>query len=201
MTTTMKLDEYERLRPDRRSQVEMVIPRRERFRMLREEWEVPQSEIAASVRMAVKIKHQRRASVTHVRSDKWDEMMERASRKVTRTLLFRKSTSAQAKELEEQFEEANQRRTQWLLSMMDKETAERKALSPICVLEGEEEEEEEEDIELDVSDEDEPESTPGLDSKNEGVDIQSTFGEEDDGGESERVHISKETLVATLAVS
>ncbi len=129
------------MRPKRRSQMEMVIPRHERYRMLREEWDVPSTVIAASVRNAVKVKHQRRVTVSNLRSDKWEEMMERASRKVTRTLLFRKSTSARAKELEEQVDEANQLRTQWLLQMMEKEKLQFKELNSVTAVEPEDAEE------------------------------------------------------------
>lgn len=137
--TTMKLEEYEHLRPRRRSQMEMVIPRHERYRMLREEWDVPSTVIAASVRNAVKVKHQRRVTVSNLHSNKWEEMVERASRKVTRTLLFRKSTTEQAKELELQLEEANKLRAKWMMQMMERDRAQYEATKSVVAVEPEDE--------------------------------------------------------------
>lgn len=100
----LSVDSYEKTRPPRRTHFEMVLPRDIRQSMLKKEWEVPQSQIAAAVRNNIKIKNQRRTTVNNLgKATKMEEMMENAGKKVMRGLLFRKSTSKQLAELDEQY--------------------------------------------------------------------------------------------------
>ena len=119
-TTVLKLEEYEKLRPPRRSHFEMVLPRDVRQKMLKQEWDVTQMQIAASVRANVKIKNQRRATVNNLgKATKMEEVMENAGRKVLRGLLMKKSTRKQLEELEHQMNEADKARHRHQMERME----------------------------------------------------------------------------------
>lgn len=97
----VSIDQYEELRPERRSHFEMILPRAVRQQMLRKEWDVSQAQIAAAVRNNIKIKNQRRTTVNNLgKSDKFEELMESCTKKFTRTLLLKKSVKKEAQELE-----------------------------------------------------------------------------------------------------
>jgi hypothetical protein len=92
----LSVNDYEAKRPPRRSNAQMVVPRDERTRMLVKEWNVPQLQVAAAVRRNIKVKSNRRQTVNNLgKVTKMEEAMESARRKITRTLTFQKSTSAQ----------------------------------------------------------------------------------------------------------
>ena len=98
----------------------MVLPRTVRFKMLRQEWGVSQSQIAAAVRNNVRIKNQRRATFNNLdRATKMEEMMESAGRKMLRGLGLKKSTSKQVEELEEQMESVHRARVQHQIERMN----------------------------------------------------------------------------------
>mmetsp|Transcript_21735 Transcript_21735/g.51003 ORF Transcript_21735/g.51003 Transcript_21735/m.51003 type:complete len:263 (+) Transcript_21735:311-1099(+) len=107
----LPLDVYEKSRPPRRSNIEMILPRDLRQRMLRKEWDVTQSQIASAVRANIKAKNQRRTTVQNLgKSTKMEEAMENASKGVSG--LFGRSTDKKVKKLEEQARKAEQARKQ-----------------------------------------------------------------------------------------
>jgi hypothetical protein len=114
----INLDEYEKNRPARRSQMEMVLPRKVRFDMLRNEWEVSRSHIADAVRKCVKTKNQRRTTVNNLgKAPKMEQVMESLGRKVKRTLLGQKPVSLQVKVLEAKHNEAVRLRKQCAMEL------------------------------------------------------------------------------------
>lgn len=112
----ISLDEYEQNRPPRRSHFEMVLPRKIRHNMLRQEWDVTQREIAESVRRNVKVKNQRKATVNNLgKATKVEEILESTGRKIRRMITLQPPISVQVKKLEEQVNEAQRRRSQLAL--------------------------------------------------------------------------------------
>lgn len=108
----LSIEEYEDTRPPRRSNFEMILPRDVRQSMLRKEWDISQSQIAAAVRANIKIKNQRRTTVNNLsKSSRVEEAFENATRKVMKGLLLRNTTKEldklekQAKMAEEQKKE------------------------------------------------------------------------------------------------
>uniref|UniRef100_A0A7S3L534 Uncharacterized protein n=1 Tax=Amphora coffeiformis TaxID=265554 RepID=A0A7S3L534_9STRA len=98
----LSIEEYEDTRPPRRSNFEMILPRDVRQSMLRKEWEVTQSQIAAAVRANIKIKNQRRTTVNNLsKSTRVEEAFENATRKVMKGLLL-KNTTKELDKLEKQ---------------------------------------------------------------------------------------------------
>ena len=98
----------------------MVLPRTVRFKMLRQEWGISQSQIAAAVRANVKIKNQRRATFNNLdKATKMEEMMENAGKKVLRGLGLKKSTSQQVQELQEQMEAVQRARKNHQMERMN----------------------------------------------------------------------------------
>lgn len=104
-TKSFTVEEYENARPPRRTNIEMVVPRSIRHHMLRKDWDVPQSLIAASIRTNIRVKNQRRASVNRVGSgERFDEILENVSHNVKRALFLKKSVSRQAAKLEDEYD-------------------------------------------------------------------------------------------------
>jgi hypothetical protein len=97
------LDDYENYRPNRRMAYEMVLSREARDEMLRKEWDISRAEIAAAIRDTIRIKNQRRQTVQNLNKDKVEEMMENASKKIFRSLLFKSSTSQELQLLQKQY--------------------------------------------------------------------------------------------------
>jgi phage shock protein A len=86
--------------------------------MLKREWGVTQRQIADSVRTNVRVKTQRIATVNNLgKATKMEEAMESASRKLRRLVTFKKSVSAQVKDLEAKVNEANRRKSQLKLEL------------------------------------------------------------------------------------
>lgn len=103
----MDTDTYEDQRPQRRRHLDLVLSRDARQHILKEEWHITQSQIAASVRANVKIKMQRRATVNNLHKlGRMEELLESAQRKIKRGLLFRKSTGTLVAEMDKQREKA-----------------------------------------------------------------------------------------------
>lgn len=116
--TVVTVAEYEKERPPRRTNFEMVLPRDVRQSMLKKEWLVSQGRIASAVRCNIKIKNQRRSTVNNLgKASKMEEMMESAGKKVFQGLMFKKSTSKQLQDLEKQHEESKKRRSQSRLDL------------------------------------------------------------------------------------
>lgn len=110
----LPLDVYEDTRPPRRSNIEMILPRDLRQRMLRKEWEVTQSQIASAVRTNIKVKNQRRTTVQNLgKSTKMEEAMESASKGFAG--LLGRSTDKKMKKLEKQMEKAEKARKQQIM--------------------------------------------------------------------------------------
>lgn len=102
------MDQYENTRPERRTHFEMVLPRTVRQDMLREEWQVTQSQIAAAIRQNIKIKNQRRTTVNNLGkvTDKMEEKMESMGKKFK---LWRRSTGKETEKLLRRSEAVQQR--------------------------------------------------------------------------------------------
>ena len=111
----MNLDDYENHRPPRRIRNQMVLPRAVRHEILRREWGASNKEIAEAVRMNVKVKNQRKTTVNNLdKATKLEEAMESAGRNLMRIVTFKKSTNKQVKDLEEQIDLTNRRRSKLL---------------------------------------------------------------------------------------
>lgn len=114
----MEVEEYEETRPARRSQMEMVLPRKLRFDMLRHEWNVSQKHIAEAVRRNVRTKSQRRTTVNNLgKASKVEQLVESFSRKLKRTLTLQKPVSVQVRDLEAKHNEATRLRKQYILEL------------------------------------------------------------------------------------
>eukprot|EP00980_Cylindrotheca_fusiformis_P007267 scaffold1525_cov142-Cylindrotheca_fusiformis.AAC.67 len=114
----LTIQEYEDTRPNRRSQMEMVLPRKVRLDMLKKDCNVTQRQIAEAVRRNVRAKNQRRTTVNNLgKALKVEQMMESIGRKVKRTLCFKKSISLQVQELEAKHNEAARLRRQRRLEL------------------------------------------------------------------------------------
>lgn len=112
VTKIFPLEEYEKSRPPRRASYEMAIPRSVRHSMLRQEWDVPQSQIAAAIRNTVRIKNQRRITCTRTRTAaRMDEVVELTKRKFKKVFLGQ-SVSQQVAELEQEFDKVMRLRFQ-----------------------------------------------------------------------------------------
>ena len=110
---SISIDEYENSRPPRRTQLDMVLPRKVRQDMLRREWDVTQRQIAEAVRRNIKTKNLRKATVNNLgKASRMEEIMESAQRKIKRAIFFQKPTSQQVREMEAKLNEAERRRAQ-----------------------------------------------------------------------------------------
>ncbi|CAB9504362.1 expressed unknown protein [Seminavis robusta] len=115
-TLVLAVEEYEKSRPVRRTQSEMILPRSIRMEMLRKEWDVSRGQIAGAVRRGIRAKNQRRTTLGNLgKTEKVEEMIEGATKTLLKTLFLRKSTSKRAKELGEQIQKVNNQRAQIVL--------------------------------------------------------------------------------------
>jgi hypothetical protein len=84
------LDDYEKLRQPRRRQRELILTRQAREEILLE-WGANFHEIIDAIRTNVRVKNQRRRTVSAIGTyDRWEEVMEKAKDKIKRTLLLQK---------------------------------------------------------------------------------------------------------------
>eukprot|EP00934_Nitzschia_sp_Nitz4_P005736 Nitzschia sp. Nitz4//scaffold116_size91068//5492//6342//NITZ4_004945-RA/size91068-augustus-gene-0.50-mRNA-1//1//CDS//3329533539//5726//frame0 len=118
----VKLNEFERNRPPRRTNFEMVIPRKEREEMLKSEWNMTQRQVADAVRKNVRCRMQRVATVNNLdKATRMEEIWESAGRKFMRIVRFQRPVSAQVRALEAKMNEAQrirkQRKLQAVLAM------------------------------------------------------------------------------------
>jgi hypothetical protein len=112
-TLIFAVEEYEKSRPVRRTQSQMILPRSIRMEMLRKEWGVSQSQIASAVRSGVRAKSQRRTTLGNLgKTERVEEMIEGATKQLLKSLFLRKSTSKRAKELEDQIQKVSKQRAQ-----------------------------------------------------------------------------------------
>lgn len=92
----LPVEEYEENRPPRREGSEFVVPRKVRYQMLKEEWNVESSKIASAVRSNVKAKNQRKRTVNNLgKMERAEEIMESAGRKFGRALRGQKRPSVE----------------------------------------------------------------------------------------------------------
>jgi hypothetical protein len=109
----MSVDGYETLRPPRKSQFEMVMPREERQEVLMGEWKVSQGQIATAIRHNIKAKNQRRRTVNNLgKMTKMEEMQESAFRKFKRVVSFQRRPSLQVSQMTTQHLAAEMQREQ-----------------------------------------------------------------------------------------
>lgn len=93
----------------------MAMPRRMREEMLRTEWNASRKEITEAIRQNVKIKNQRRTTINNLgKAEKYEEMMESASRKLNRFVRFQKSVKKQVKEMQDEIEATERRRSKMI---------------------------------------------------------------------------------------
>ncbi|GAX26141.1 hypothetical protein FisN_18Hh257 [Fistulifera solaris] len=91
----VNINDYESVRQRRRNQRELTLSRMAREELLLE-WGATFNEIIEAIRTNVKIKHQRRRTVNSIGTyDKLEEAMERAGRKLKKTLLPQKGSGSQ----------------------------------------------------------------------------------------------------------
>lgn len=108
------------MRPPRRAHFEMVLPRDVRQMMLRYDWDVSQHQIASAVRANIKIKNQRRQTVTNLdRHSKVEELLENAGRTFVRKIMFKKSTRKEMEDLDKKMEEVKKIRAQHQMERME----------------------------------------------------------------------------------
>eukprot|EP00978_Attheya_sp_CCMP212_P015754 scaffold40803_cov20-Attheya_sp.AAC.1 len=81
LTVSMSIEEYEREKPHRLVDLEMILSRREREDMLME-LGYTQSQIATNVRLNIRIKNQRRQTVNNLGVSGVEEAVQQAGRKV-----------------------------------------------------------------------------------------------------------------------
>ena len=100
---SIEVDEYESKKSlIRKNQTQLVLSRQERESILLE-WGFSVHEIVDAIRCNVRAKHQRRHSVYSLgRYDRWEEMMQKARRRLRRTILLQKPSGQRAKELSAQ---------------------------------------------------------------------------------------------------
>lgn len=91
MDVAMPLDEYERTKPwEPRSGPALALSRQDREELL-VEWGATFYDIIEAIRANIKAKNQRRRTVHAIGTyDRWEEVMENASRKIKRTLTLKK---------------------------------------------------------------------------------------------------------------
>ena len=103
-TRVMPLDDYEERKSYRRRPI--VLTRSEREEILLN-WGISFDDIIDSIRMNIRVKNQRRQTVTNLgKIEKLEEAFESATRKIKRALLLRRRTGEKVKRLQEQAEVA-----------------------------------------------------------------------------------------------
>ena len=101
-TRILNVNKYEQARPYRKSQKGMVLTREEREEILLN-WGASFHDIIESIRTNIRVKNQRRQTVTNLgKVQRLEEAFESATRKLKRTLLLRRRTGEKVKELQNQ---------------------------------------------------------------------------------------------------
>ena len=102
------MDAYENSRPQRHRSVRIAILTREEREQILMSWGVSFNEIIDSIRANIKVKNQRRQTVTNLgKVERIEEAFESATRKLKRALLLRKRTGDKVKQLKERSELAS----------------------------------------------------------------------------------------------
>lgn len=103
-TRVMPLDDYEERRPYRRKRIVLTRPEREELLLT---WGISFDDIIDSIRMNIRVKNQRRQTVTNLgKIERLEEAFESATRKIKRALLLRRRTGDMVRRLQEQAEVA-----------------------------------------------------------------------------------------------
>jgi hypothetical protein len=114
----MSIDTFEKLRNQRRNQLELILTREEREELLVNDWKIPLSDIAHAVRTTLKIKNQRRTTVTNLgKLTRLEEVMESAGRKCIRAFTLQRKPSTMAAMMIKQHFEAQAQRAKVLESV------------------------------------------------------------------------------------
>lgn len=93
----MDLDSFERARPPRRSQMDLVLTRGERHRLL-VEWGASGQDVIEAIRMIIRVKNQRRQTVNNLGSyDRIEEVFENLARRMRRVVCQSSSNTAALK--------------------------------------------------------------------------------------------------------
>jgi len=96
-TRVLNIDSYEHSRSERKTQRKLVLNRQNREELLAN-WDVPVSDIVEAIRGNVRVKNQRRQTVTNLgKAEKLEEAFESATRKLKNALLLRRRTEAKLK--------------------------------------------------------------------------------------------------------
>lgn len=101
----MPLDSFEDTRRNSHRKRRIVLTRPEREELLLN-WGFPFDDIIDSIRANIKVKNQRRQTITNLRVERLEEAFENATRRIKRALLLRSSTTEKAKRLQQQAEVA-----------------------------------------------------------------------------------------------
>lgn len=127
----MSIDGYEKHRPPRKSQFELVVPRAERQELLIEDWKVYQSCITAAIRSNIQAKNQRRQTVNNLgKATKFEELTESFHRKFKRALKREKRPSIIAADLERQHLAAEAQREELWLEVSQRDESSRHYAPP-----------------------------------------------------------------------
>lgn len=120
-TTVLSLEEYEKARPVRRTETQMILPKSVRVSLLKD-CGISNNQIVAAIRSGVRAKNQRRTTLGNLgRTEKVEEIIEGAAKQLLKTLFLRKSTSAKAQELQDEIQKVNNHRAQIVLEYTSKE--------------------------------------------------------------------------------
>ena len=111
-TEILTIEDYEASRPERKTKVEMVVPRHLREKILKIDCGVSRAEMAACVREIQMVKDNRRQTKNSLLSAKTQEKLENFTRSLGRFLGTRKSD---AKEVEVLWQKANAKSTKFNL--------------------------------------------------------------------------------------
>ena len=99
-SVVVPVEEFEEYRPPRRTQFDLMLGREERYEILEDEWEIPQSEIAHAIRMNIKAKNQRLRTLNNIgRVSDMEEKLENARRKLKKTISLKKRSSKKGENL------------------------------------------------------------------------------------------------------
>jgi hypothetical protein len=99
----MDLEAFEKARPPRRSQMDLVLTRGERHRLL-VEWGASGQDVIEAIRMIIRVKNQRRQTVNNLGSyDRIEEIFENLSRRMRRAVC-QSSSKTEALKLKQQSE-------------------------------------------------------------------------------------------------
>lgn len=86
------LDEYEKVKPYKKSHQHLILSRQDREAILME-WGASFNQIIDAIRQNIKVKNQRRRTVNSIGTyDRWEEAMESAGRKLKKRLSLQKSS-------------------------------------------------------------------------------------------------------------